>query len=211
MQQKFRVAKVFVTFEKEESQRQFLMDYSQGQFASMLDVSIDLPKEKWFQKQKVLDVRPAPDPSSIKYKHLGMASRDRQKIQQLVVLAFVVVFAYVEYEVIKAMTERQENEVEWQEAYAFLPGLLIATMNTIIPSILYALSATFEIHETEAEAISALFNKDSVFRYFNTAFIIYLLTPFHEQLHYERLFRVQAILLFDAFMTPLLHLCDAQR
>jgi hypothetical protein len=90
---------VYITFNTEEQQRKFLGDFSQGMVATMLDISFDLPVEKWFLKQKVLAIEQAMEPEALFYENIGLATAERQSIQQVVMLFCLFVFMYGEYEV----------------------------------------------------------------------------------------------------------------
>ena len=68
---------------QEALQRKFLEEFSQGMIATMLDISFDLPKEKWFLQQKVLDVKTAPEPEALFFENIGLASEERRTVRAL--------------------------------------------------------------------------------------------------------------------------------
>ena len=71
-------------------------------------------------------------------------------------------------------------------------------------------SDLFEVHETDSSKITSVYNKISLFRYFNTVIIVYLISDFSLQLSEEQLTKVLVTLSCDAFLTPLLYYFNVQ-
>ena len=147
----------------------------------------------------VLKIDKAPEPEAIRYGSVGLVSADQSVMQKIVMVLIVFVFFVVEFLAVRAL----------EAVSPAASGLVITVSNTLVPELLHVASDVFEVHELEGQKIGSVYNKVSMFRYFNTAIIIHLLTDFSVQLSPEHLLKVQIILVCDALLTPLLYLFNA--
>jgi hypothetical protein len=203
MQQTYQVTSVFVTFEHEAHHRKALKTLQQGVLPAALDIAIGLPDDMLFragtEEAHVLALREAPEPSEILYQHAGTASSEQRSMQQLVMLLFLACFMFIEFRIVKTMAEELPA----------LAGIVITFSNCVVPEVLHLLSHLFEVHEVVSEKVESMFNKVSLFRYFNTVIIIHMLTDWSHTLDEEHLTKVQNILIFDAIGTPFFYAFNA--
>jgi hypothetical protein len=199
MREEYQVTKVYVTFEHQAGQRGALMALQQGTLPAALDIAIGLPAEKFFragtEHARVLDLKQAPEPGEILFQNTGLASSEQRSMQKLVMLMFLGGFMWAEFALVSSMKEEHA-------AYA---GLVITFANSVVPEMLHVLSHLFEVHEAVGEGVESVYNKVSLFRYFNTVIIIHMLTDWSNTLDEDHLNKVQSILIFDAFLTPFLY------
>jgi hypothetical protein len=194
-----KVTRVFVTFEHETGQRKALKALQQGTLPAALDIAIGLTAEMLFRAgtkdAQVLALEEAPEPGEILFQNTGLASTEQRAMQKLVMLLFLAMFMWAEFAIVKAM----------QEDAPYIAGLVITFANSVVPETLHVLSHLFEVHEVVGEEVESVYNKVSLFRYFNTVIIIHLLSDWSHTLDDVHLAKVQNILIFDAFLTPFLY------
>jgi hypothetical protein len=195
MQQKYQVCRVFVTFATEQGMRTALQRLKQGSLPSKLDIPLNLSEDAWFRGVDILELNQADEPETIHYHSIGLVSGDQQVMQKLVMVLLLLVFLVFEFNFVLYV----------EKSSPMLAGLVITGMNMVMPELLHLASDLFEVHETEGEKMASVYNKISLFRYFNTVIIIHLITDWAVQLDEENILKVQTILMCDAFVTPLLY------
>jgi hypothetical protein len=119
-------------------------------------------------------------------------------MQRLVMTIILLLFMWAEYAAVASVNG----------SFPEAAGLIISACNAVVPASLHIIADSLEVHETEMKKLSSVFHKTSLFRYFNTAVIVYLLTDFNTQLHEAGLLQIQMVLVFDAFLTPALYFFD---
>jgi hypothetical protein len=177
----YQVAKVYVTFEKGSQRNNCLANLQQGVLPAILDVPIGLETKDLFRQKHVLALREALEPEELFFQNVGLASSDQRAMQKLVMFLFLAIFMYVEYLLVEEMVRD----------YPQLAGLVITSMNCIVPEALHVLSALFEVHENLEDKTESVYNKISIFRYFNTVIVIYMITDWNVHLTEATLTKVR--------------------
>jgi hypothetical protein len=90
----------------------------------------------------------------------------------------------------------------------FIISTTLTVFNIAVPQFIKGCVELFEVHEYHSTRTASLFYKMACFRIFNTAFVIYFLTPLEDTLKPEFLLQVQTILISDALVLPLKQLVD---
>jgi hypothetical protein len=194
----FHAAKIFVSFETQVDHDHALDVLQQGAIPAALNQATDLDQSDWFRGTNVLSVCEAPEPDGIFFNNVGQSTMEQMAMQRLVMRLLLCFFMYAEYSVV-----RRVNGYFPEAA-----GLIISVCNAIVPATLHMVSGLLEVHETVQEQVTSVYNKISLFRYFNTAIIIYLLTDYTQQLGEKQLLKVQMILVLDAVLTPTLYILN---
>lgn len=210
----YPVWSVFVMFETEDAHAECLAKTRAGVLATVLDLPSTgaVPRQFRFRGTNVLQVEQACEPSSVLWKHVGVRWRTRfcQQVGSVSVVVAMMVGVYYlthmlkdTYVVTSADASAGESRQERKNLYV----------------IAYALAATdavgcqllgyvdwLEQHATKERAQLSTLNKLLLFRSFNGAVVIYLLTDFTDMLSEQNLLQLQAILIANLVTTPVLQL-----
>jgi hypothetical protein len=89
-------------------------------------------------------------------------------------------------------------------------AIVIGVFNLLIPLVCHLIN-TFERHSTEGGYQTSLFSKIAVFRWFNSVFVVMLITPFTRYLtggKRDLLPQVGILLYYELWLTPVLRYLD---
>jgi hypothetical protein len=87
------------------------------------------------------------------------------------------------------------------DAPQFVVAGSISMCNVAVPTLINELVTQFEVHELEPSRISSLFNKKSMYRWFNSAIILFSITGFDATLD-QKLVRLCDFQTIDMFIQP---------
>eukprot|EP00814_Leptocylindrus_danicus_P000784 CAMPEP_0116013916 /NCGR_PEP_ID=MMETSP0321-20121206/5992_1 /TAXON_ID=163516 /ORGANISM="Leptocylindrus danicus var. danicus, Strain B650" /LENGTH=992 /DNA_ID=CAMNT_0003483519 /DNA_START=31 /DNA_END=3010 /DNA_ORIENTATION=+ len=196
--QDYDATDVFVTFETEAGQRRALQEMSVGQCEIFWNRST-IPRYCKFRGTTVLEVIEPTEPSTIRWFDLSVSNWDRIKgliistILSLVTIAGSVAF------------------LMWRvnSGDSFI-ALYIAAMNVVVPAICKYI-VKFEAHPDQGDRSMSLYFKITIFRWINTAVIIFLATPFTHTLSSEKedlIPHIYTIFLAELISAPLIATID---
>jgi hypothetical protein len=100
-----------------------------------------------------------------------------------------------------------DNEAHDSHKGPLMVGLVISAFNFLLPGIIGWI-CSFEDHATHTSLQSSVVIKLLAVRCINSAFINFHITDYEKTLSEKSLATIQAILLWDMFFTPLLHMID---
>jgi hypothetical protein len=198
----FKVARVFVVFEAEAAQRKCLSQLSAGVLVAHFDWTCaccpdQVRERRLFRGTNRLRVSEAVEPSEVIWHNLGVHVQQRIG-QQLLSLALAVALCFGAFYLIRALQRELGPEAA---------AIGVSLLNAALPTVL-KLFSTLEQHVDFGNQNQSMLRKLLLARFFNSAFIIYLLTPFGETLSAASLRQIQAILIADAFTTPVFRLLN---
>ena len=157
------VTNVFVTFEKEEIQRSVLKKMMLPQSSIENNKKADLPNQSLLFRDRVLDVKEAAEPDTLRWDELNPTRKDTAKkaLSTISVCGVIVLVALV-----------VQSLYGVNQSYA---TLVIAFSNYFFPVVAKFLTK-IERHANEEDLQIWLFVKIAFFRCFNTAVVISLIT-----------------------------------
>jgi hypothetical protein len=138
-----------------------------------------------FRGTNVLSVNEAQEPQEIYWSKIGTATPEQVVVQRVALIQFLCIFCVLDYLLVATLMNLNK----------YVGSALISITNIAVPAVMKTSSDVFEVHEIESTRIMSLFNKIALFRYFNTAIIILLITKFEERLTEETLSKVQSIII----------------
>eukprot|EP00546_Thalassionema_frauenfeldii_P014586 CAMPEP_0178929534 /NCGR_PEP_ID=MMETSP0786-20121207/20660_1 /TAXON_ID=186022 /ORGANISM="Thalassionema frauenfeldii, Strain CCMP 1798" /LENGTH=762 /DNA_ID=CAMNT_0020605815 /DNA_START=863 /DNA_END=3151 /DNA_ORIENTATION=- len=161
----FPVTRVYVTFETEAAQRKVLDLLSVGGKAiKRKDVMKVEDERHLFRSKVVLNIKEADEPSTVRWHDLSDKFWDKFFKMLMTTYACACSMALVAF-IIKLC----RNKSATFAAYA------IAFFNTVFPEFA---NVSYESHASEGRRETSLYVKIAAFRWFNTAIIVYWITPF---------------------------------
>ena len=167
-QQNYEVTDVFITFENESGQRLALQKLDVGSYNIMRQHTSHVPQDILFGADQVLlSVSEPAEPSAIRWADLATDWMTRLKG---LCLSFILTILGL---IISAFIVSQQNGAE--------VALYIALMNGIFPFLCRTI-VNFETHPDEGDRSLSLYWKVTLFRWVNTAVIIFAATPFTHSL-----------------------------
>ena len=196
--------RVFVSFNKEDEQRECLAELATPDFQfddnscfkclnSILQINEESEPEKFHGF--VLDVTEAPEPGDVLYDHTH-----RSKAEVLVrILISYSITGLVILGVMGVITTLQNVHGTVAE---LLVALFISGMNAGLPVGIRMLTQIVEAHSSETGSQRSVLWKLIIARCMNSAVLIYVLTPWHSQFSLENMRQIQIILFSDAVLTP---------
>jgi len=192
---KYEPETVYITFDTEEDQREFLAKYSFGILERFFRRCYKGNKDNIFQGTRLLASEPF-EPSDIiwEHEHIHMWRRNTRNFQLLLVNgAFMVAFYYL----IKAA----------EQVGAVSASIVISIVNNILPMI--ALNTTiYEYHKTRVDEQASIVIKMALARMLVTAVFLYLVTKFEERTSEHFIQKIQGILITDCVVTPILNVSN---
>jgi hypothetical protein len=194
----FSAMNVYVTFDTEAAQLNCLQKTGMGTIPRMLNMTSADQKRHVFRGGKMLNIAEAVEPSAVLWQNIGVGGAYgavRTYGSQLVFYLAIVVSFF-------AITALSEVASETVVVTA------ITVMNVVFPIIIREATGILEIHEDQESMQVSIFNKMTLFRISNSAFIILATTPFNELLTEKFLLRVMGVLISQCVTTPLLILID---
>ncbi|KAG7398491.1 hypothetical protein PHYBOEH_010948 [Phytophthora boehmeriae] len=212
----YRVWSVFVMFETEEAQRRCLRETRIGLCSTHFDwTNTGLSKRLRFRGTNILHVEQAAEPSSVQWKSVGVLWR-RRVMQQALTMSIVggmmasVFFLtlWLKRDIVgdeaDLVDEPTDYDADRRGRLYILAWVLAVT--DIFGCRFLAYVDRLEQHQTkEREQLSTL-NKLLLFRGFNGAVVLYLLTDFTDTLSQQNLLQIQALLIANLLTAPLLQL-----
>jgi len=194
-QEKFKASAVYVSFNTEVGQRRALNKLSTGKLNvwGLRDPPSDLP----LFHGRVLDVKEPDEPSSVRWKDLGVSAFRLiwgRLVSNMAVIAIIACCAVL-IDIIRS------------ESYV---ALVIALINALIPRLCKFVNQ-MEKHYNETTAQISLYIKISVLRWTNTALLITAITPFTSTLSTgdgNLLSTVANIFVAEIFTSPTIRLLD---
>ena len=187
--------KVFVAFEHEEFQRKVLEKLSTGHIPAYLEKS-QLDAKYRYEGTNVLKIEEAPEPTDVSFLDLD-TSLVRQAIEQTTTLLGLITLLTVLTLFIFLLSKTNPVEV----------ALFISLCNSVLPKVCKALNH-IEHHPTVGHREASLLLKLVFARWFNTAVILYIVTPKKDTLATSNLAQIAALLWADALTTPTLRLLN---
>ncbi|RLN57012.1 hypothetical protein BBJ29_005747 [Phytophthora kernoviae] len=212
----YRVWSVFVMFETEEAQRRCLRETRIGLCSTHFDwTSTGLSARVRFRGTNILHVEQAVEPSSVQWKSVGVSWR-RRVMQQVLTMCIVggmmtgVYFLtlWLKRDLVGDeagnVDDKTDFDTDRRGRLYILPWVLAVT--DIFGCRFLAYVDRLEQHQTkEREQLSTL-NKLLLFRGFNGAVVLYLLTDFTDTLSQQNLIQIQALLIANLLTAPVLQL-----
>jgi hypothetical protein len=198
-EEKFPVAKVFVTFETEEGQRAALSALAIGRWDIMMKNRHAVAPSAVF-KDHLLSVGEPSEPSAVRWLDLSASTLHKVSVRLLNIGITLLLVTFSGFIVARARFDIG--------AWAAAP--LITISNTLIPLIVKVLMI-FEPHGTEGSFQAALYLKITFFRWVNTAFLMKIITPWTSTLEdgsRDVLPQINAILWAELWISPMLRLLD---
>ncbi|TYZ69323.1 hypothetical protein PybrP1_004060 [[Pythium] brassicae (nom. inval.)] len=208
-QESYPAWSVFVMFETEAAHRRCLESTQVGVLASVTDAAnAAVPRAQRFRGSNVLQVEQATEPSSVQWKNVGVRwpRRFLQQCMSVAVVAAMMVGVYVLTMMLKQryVEGPRASDVQRRNNLYILAYALAAT-DVLGCQVLYYVDL-LEQHQTKEREQVSMLNKMLLFRAFNGAVVIYLLTDFTDMLSEQNLLQIQAILIANLVTAPLLQL-----
>lgn len=208
-QESYPVWSVFVMFETEEAHRQCLESTQVGVLASVTDASsASVPRQFRFRGTNVLQVEQATEPSSVQWKNVGVRwpRRFSQQFVSVTVVAAMMVGVYYLTLMLKTLYVEGENVSEAKRRNnLYILAYALSATDILGCQVLYYVDL-LEQHQTKEREQVSMLNKMLLFRGFNGAVVIYLLTDFTDMLSEQNLLQIQAILIANLVTAPLMQL-----
>lgn len=198
-QQQYKATRVFCTFETESMQRQVISEMMVGSMTAYKNNTHVIDPSLLFRGEKVLLIREAEEPNTIRWTDLDESSGTR--IRQLSITTFVGltcvgIVASLIYVCHQFSTTGS--------------ALLISISNTLYPMIAKMLT-NLETHPSETTKHVSLYVKIAVFRWIVTAIIITIIVPFTYTLGSrpeDLLEHVFAIFYYDLILSNAVQILD---
>lgn len=194
----YKVTRVFVTFETEEAQQTTLLALKTGK--RQLWKEKDFPPDMLFKKKALL-VEEAEEPTSIRYLDLQVGFWTSLLQSTFTFILTILMIVVSDYLIVT--TRKRRGTV--------LAGNLTTALNFLFPFILKRLMMAFEQHKSESTWQTSLYLRLTLFRWFNSAILARLYTPFKRTLGdktTDLLPAISGILLSELWLTPLLSYLD---
>ena len=165
-QQSHRASSVFVTFEKEQSQRWVLEKMNVSPWdASKQRVNAVSDPNLLFGGSHVCLVEEPAEPSAIRWQDLHETRMEQAT--KFITTGFILCLLFASYVVVKAV----------REIYPSYSAFVISISNSIFPSLAKTLSK-FERHVNEERRQVWLYVKIAIFRCVNTVLLVFIITPY---------------------------------
>jgi len=196
----YKVKRVFVTFETEEAQHTALAALQSGRVQLWRQGTSDCAPESLFQG-KTLAVAEAEEPTSIRYLDLQVGTLTSILQSTFTFILTIGMIAISDYAIVVTREKRG----------TIVAGNLTSALNFLFPFILKRLMMAFEQHKSESAWQTSLYLRLTLFRWFNTAILARLYTPFKSTLggkSIDLLPAISGILLSELWLTPLLSYLD---
>lgn len=192
--------KVHVTFNSEDAQRRALQSYQVSSLERWISNKTgwegkDTPKA--FDGGTVLHVAKPVEPSEVLWQnsHIRGCERFGRLLLSIAITAAVLAVVCV-------------VAVSLAESWRFTLSIFITAVNAILPPFIKSLSDSIERHVDFGDAQDSMFLKLIAARWVNTAISIFVSYNPRERLSNAALSQVMLILLFDAFLNPLIRIFD---
>ena len=163
---KYNVTKVFVTYETEEGQRTALESLSVGKIDVMMNNPSRLPPSALFRGLRILTVTETAEASAVRWLDLS-ASTLKITVMRIITLLATAVVVGIAGSIVGLV--RYNMGAQWAAP-------LVAVLNTLIPLVVKIIML-FEPHHTEGNFQASLYTKITLFRWFNTALLAKIITP----------------------------------
>ena len=196
---KYNVASVFVTFETEEGQRAALTALK-VEWLDLRRQNVNTVASSAAFQGRILKVRVPPEPSAVLWDQLNVKVRRKYSERVLTLLITIGLVALSGFVINRA---RSVNII--------LFSTCIAGFNFGIPYIIKLMNDTLEHHSSEGTRQRSIYQKITLFRWFNTAVLTKLITPFLDTLgsdRYDLLPSIDGVLLAEMVFTPVLRILD---
>lgn len=198
-QQDYVATRVFCTFEMESMQRQVLSEMMVGSMTAYNNNTHKINPNLLFRGERVLLVREAEEPSTIRWTDLDESSGTR--IRQLTITTFIGLVC------IGAVASLIYLCHQFSKSGS---ALAISVANTLYPIVAKMLT-NLETHPSETGKHVSLYVKIAIFRWVVTAIIITLIVPFTYTLgdrSDDLLGSIFAIFYYDLLLSNVLQLLD---
>ena len=198
-EKEYEVTDVFITFETEAAQRQALSSLSVGKLAIMNQDQNALSENLKFRGKILLEVSEPAEPSSVRWQDISTDWKVRAKGLILSTLLYILL-VYIAMRFVKWRIDAGDKNV----------ALYIATMNVMFPKIFCRL-VDKEVHSDEGDKAISFYWKVSLFRWMNTAIIVFAATPFTDSLsdnEVDLIPQVQSIWFAEIITTPVIVFID---
>lgn len=208
-QESYPVWSVFVMFETEAAHRQCLESMQVGVLATVTDAAnASVPRSLRFRGSNVLQMEQASEPSSVQWKNVGVRwpTRFRQQVTSVAVVVALMVGVYFLTMMLKQryVDVAHGSDVQ-RRSNLYILAYALAVTDLLGCQVLYYVDL-LEQHQTKEREQVSMLNKLVLFRAFNGAVVIYLLTDFTDMLSEQNLLQIQAILIANLVTAPLLQL-----
>jgi hypothetical protein len=198
-QQEYIATRVFCTFEMESMQRQVLSEMMVGSMTAYRNNTHKINPSLLFRGERVLLVREAEEPSTIRWTDLDEQSGTR--IRQLTITTFIGMVCVGAVALLIYLCHQFSKSGS---------ALVISVANTLYPIVAKWLT-NFETHPSETGKHVSLYVKIAIFRWVITAIIITLIVPFTYTLggrSDDLLGSIFAIFWYDLLLSNLVQLAD---
>ena len=198
-QQEYVATRVFCTFEMESEQREILSEMVVASMTAYRNDTHSINPNLLFRGERVLKVREAEDPNTIRWTELD--EKVGTRIRQLCTTTFIsLLYAGAIASLIYLCHQVSES----------VSALMIAVANTFFPIVANILT-NLETHPSETGKHISLYTKIAIFRWIITAIIITLIVPFTYTLgdrSGDLIGSIFAIFYYDLILSNVVQLLD---
>jgi hypothetical protein len=191
----YEARKVFVVFDLEASQRSCLKEMSVGTIPAIMNIA-DLPEHQKFRSDNILSVSEAPEPTDVIWENLETTLQHQIIELSTTGFATCVIIGLAGLII-----------VTLNETMPAVAAVFVSMCNGGLPAVFKAITNTEE-HLTNTSKQSSLLLKLVLSRWLTTAIIIWSIRPFDTTLTAGFLTKVGAVLVADAFTTPIIRMMD---
>jgi len=196
----YKATKVFITFQTEKAQRECLEKMCVGSIPAALDWKDSIADQRMLMEGNLLNMKEAPEPSSILYENLqhGTFQHLKEQLISWFILGIGIIICYFSVDAC------------FQQGEPVLGAILISVWNSILPMINRYLVTSFETHHTLDDLEDSFLSKTVAARGFCSSIILYLVGIDHSSqiLSPYYIGAIQAVLLADALTSPVIRVAD---
>lgn len=189
----FKPRKVFIIFNLEDAQRKCLKEMSVGKLEVWTNST---QNTRAIFNDRVLNVIEPVEPSEVIWENLHIRTPERL-IRYILALAGGGVILFLSFLVVSSLNGK-----------GGVAAVFISLLNLALPQMMKVITALFERPVDQSDFQQSVLTKLVIVRMVNTALLLYLVTPYEDQMSEDTLTQVFAILIADCFTTPVFRLLN---